>query len=73
MQTIVFNQAQREILNMMSCLHSEEDIADLKEVLVRFLNARMQRELDKLWENGTLTEEKMEMYKNEHLRTKYRA
>lgn len=69
--TATFNQAQREVLNTVSCLNSEEDVTALKRVLVQFLNDRLQRELDRLWDNGTLSEEKMETFAAEHLRTPY--
>lgn len=68
---MVLNQAQREILNVMSCLGKEEDLYELKKVLVAFLNERLQKELDVLWEDGILSEEKLETYRHEHLRTKY--
>lgn len=59
MQTQVLNQAQREVLNVMSCLGREEDLFELKKVLITFLNERLQRELDVLWDNGTLNEQKL--------------
>lgn len=71
MQTMVLNQAQREILNVMSCLGKDEDLYELKHLLVTFLNERLQRELDVLWDNGNLSEKKLEDYRHEHLRTKY--
>lgn len=71
MQTMVLNQAQREVLNVMSCLGKDEDLYELKKVLVAFLNERLQKELDVLWEDGILSEEKLETYRHEHLRTKY--
>lgn len=71
MQTMVLNQAQREVLNVMSCLGKDEDLYELKKLLVAFLNERLQRELDVLWEDGILSEEKLETYRHEHLRTKY--
>ena len=54
MQTMVLNQAQREVLNVMSCLSKDDDLSELKKLLVSFLNERLQRELDILWDNGTL-------------------
>ena len=71
MQTMVLNDAQREVLNVMSCLKRDEDIYELKRTLVNFLNDCLQRELDSLWNNGMLSEEKLESYRNEHNRTKY--
>ena len=71
MQTMVLNQAQREVLNVMSCLGKDDDLSELKQLLVSFLNERLQRELDVLWDNGTLDEKKLESLRHEHLRTPY--
>ena len=71
MQTMFLNQAQREVLNVMSCLGKDEDLSELKKLLVSFLNERLQRELDILWDNGTLDEKKLETLRHEHLRTSY--
>lgn len=68
---MILNQAQREVLNVMSCLGKDEDLYELKNILVKFLNERLQRELDVLWEDGILSEEKLETYRHEHLRTRY--
>ena len=71
MQTMVLNKAQREVLNVMSCLGNDDDLSELKKLLVSFLNERLQRELDILWDNGTLDEKKLENLRHEHLRTPY--
>ena len=71
MQTMVLNQAQREVLNVMSCLGKDDDLSELKKLLVSFLNERLQRELDILWDNGALDEKKLETLRHEHLRTSY--
>ena len=68
-----FTPAQYELVNMMSCLHNESDIMELKSVLVQFLNAKIQRELDGLYDDGTLSDERMEELAKQHLRTPYGA
>lgn len=35
------------------------------------MNERMQREMDKLWDSDSWSEEKLEAMKTEHLRTSY--
>ena len=71
MQTMVLNKAQREVLNVMSCLGNDDDLSELKKLLVSFLNERLQRELDILWDNGLLDDNKLESLSHEHLRTPY--
>ena len=72
MERVVFNPAQREILDVMSCMQTDEDLQALKAVLVQFLNDRLQRELNRLWDNGTIDEVKMNEWRNTHYRTPYR-
>ena len=48
------NHAQYEVLNALSCINQEEDVKELKSLIVQFLNSRLQKELNRLWENGTL-------------------
>ena len=36
------------------------------------LNDRLQRELDRLWDNGTINETKMDEWRNTHYRTPYK-
>lgn len=64
--------AQYELLNVLSCVQKDEDVVALKSVIVQFLNSRLQNEIDRLWDNGTLTEEKVSAWSNEHMRTPYK-
>ena len=72
LQSTTISPAQYEILNMLSCITREEDVVALKSVIVQFLNSRLQNELDRLWENGDITEEKITEWGHEHMRTPYR-
>lgn len=71
-QVLQFNPAQQAVLNVISCLQSEQDLADLKRTLVKFMNDRLQREIDKLWESGEMSNEKLQEMQSEHLRTTYK-
>ena len=67
-QQLRINPAQYELLNILSCVDKEEDIAELKSVIVQFLNTRLQKEINRLWDNGTLNEDKVEAWADEHMR-----
>ena len=71
-QVLELNQAQQAVLNVISCLQSEQDLADLKRTLIKFMNERLQREMDKLWESGEMSNEKLQEMQSEHLRTAYK-
>ena len=70
-QALKMNQAQYEVLSMLSCLNKQEDVAALKNVIVQFLNQKLQTEIDELYENGTLSDDIVDSWKNEHFRTPY--
>ena len=72
MQQLSINPAQYELLNLLSCINKEEDLVELKNVIVSFLNTRLQKEIDSLWENGTLNEETVKSWSEEHMRTPYK-
>ena len=68
-----FKPAQYEVVNMVSCLKRESDVVALKSILVGFINERLQGELDRLYEEGTLSDDKMSELASRHLRTPYGA
>lgn len=72
MQQLHFNTAQYELINLLSCVDKEEDIVELKEVIVQFLNKRLQKEIDKLWDARIVNEEVIEQWGKEHMRTPYK-
>ena len=69
---LTFNTAQYELINLLSCVNKEDDLAELKNVIVQFLNTRMQREIDKLWDAGVINDEQIEQWGKEHMRTPYK-
>ena len=71
-QVLELNQAQQAVLNVISCLQSEQDLADLKRTLIKFMNDRLQRKMDKLWESDEISNEKLQKMQSEHLRTAYK-
>lgn len=70
-QVIKFNQAQRDVLNVVSLLKSDEDVKALRKVLIDFVNNRLQQELDKLWDSDEWSEEKLQQMSKGNLRTHY--
>ncbi len=67
-----FNPAQLELLSTMASLNSEDDLIELKQAIARFFAERADRELERLWNNGTINEATLESWENEHMRTPYR-
>ena len=66
------NQAQTEVLNSMAHLHTDEDLRELRSALAKFFAERADREIERLWDEGTINENVLEGWKYEHMRTPYR-
>lgn len=66
------NAAQIEMMKAISCIETEEELYELKLLLSKFFAAKAQKELDKLWDDGTLNQETLNEIRKEHLRTPYR-
>jgi hypothetical protein len=67
------NPTQLHILNMFNYCHSEESMNELKDVLADFYAKQVQKEADRLWNEGTLNEESIERILDEHLLTPYKG
>ena len=67
------NAAQIELLHAMASIETEEDLYELKQTISKFFARKAQKELDKLWENGTLNQQKLDELRKQHLGTPYKS
>lgn len=67
----VLNEAQLKLLDLVSIMDSKEEIEGLRKVITDYLESQLRGELDRLWADGTLNEEKVESFRTLHERTPY--
>ena len=65
------NPAQIEILNMMSFVKTNTSWQHLKEAIADYFAKQLDSEINALWEDGTLNDEKIESFRTLHERTPY--
>ena len=65
------NQAQLQILDMLSCVKTPETLRDLNKVISDYFVQKADAELDMMWNEGTLNEERIENFRHLHERTPY--
>lgn len=65
------NQAQVEILRLLSHDLDETDIKEIKRRIVQYLAEKLDRLTDKVWEEKGWTASDMEDMLNTHMRTPY--
>ena len=70
-QTATMNQAQLQILDMSSFIKTPEALRDLNKVISDYFVQMADAELDRMWNEGTLNEERIENFRHLHERTPY--
>ena len=65
--------AQLELMNAAANVNSQEDLDALKLTLSLFFAEKAQREIDQMWEDGTLDQSKLDELRGQHLRTPYKT
>ena len=73
MQIDTLNQSQIMILESFAGAQDEQEVNDLMDVLRDFYAKRLEKELQRLWDDGTLDDQQLEQLRSEHLRTPYRV
>ena len=73
METMAINPAQRMIIESFAASRDEEELNDLMDMLRNFYATRLKREMQRLWDNGTLDQSALDKLADEHVRTPYRG
>ena len=71
MKTPLLNPTQKHLLQMFDHLPSEEVLAEVKAVLLRFYSSKLQDQIDKYWSDNNLDESTVDAILAEHMRTPY--
>ena len=71
-QVFSLNQAQLQLLDMMSFIKTPEALRDLNKVISDYFVKKADEEMAKMWNEGTLNEEKIESFRNIHERAAYK-
>lgn len=70
-QIAQLSPAQVNILDMMSFIKTPKAIDELNEFLSNYFSKKLDEEIDKLWADGSLNENKIESFRHLHERTAY--
>ena len=65
--------AQLELMNAAANVTSKDDLDALKLTLSLFFAERAQKAIDKMWDEGTFDQKKLDELRSLHLRTPYKT
>ena len=72
-QNVGLNQAQMDFLRLLSHFTTEEEVRELNDLVCKYYAQKIDEEMDRLWNEGKWSHEKIEETLKEHLRTPYNA
>ena len=72
MQINRMNQSQMMLLESFAGAQDEQELNALMDVLRNFYATRLETEMQRLLDNGTLDQKALDQLRQEHLRTPYR-
>lgn len=70
-QTTTLNPAQMQLLDMMSFVKTPEALHELNKVISDYFVQKADDEMNRMWDEGTLSEEHIESFRHLHECTPY--
>jgi hypothetical protein len=67
MQVDTMNESQMMILESFAGAQDEQELNALMDVLRNFYANRLESEMQRLWDDGTLNQERLDQLRGEHL------
>ena len=71
-QSGILTNLQLELLQIFQYQLEETQLVEVKELLANYFAEKATEEMDRLWEENNWSEETMESWSNEHMRTEYK-
>lgn len=65
--------AQMMVINSFATVTSPSEEEELRMLLLDFYNRKLQKEMERLWDEGILDQDKLDEMRSEHFRTPYTA
>lgn len=72
-QNLGLNKAQMDFLRLLAHFTKEEEVKELNDLVCEYYARKVDEGMDRLWDEGKWTEERIEETLKEHLRTPYNA
>lgn len=71
MKLTSLNPAQLSLLESFAGIESQEEMDELTRVIRDYYAKKLENELENLWNDGTLNQERLDDLRKQHLRTPY--
>ena len=68
---MTLHQAKMNLLRVVDCIRTIDDVQAIQQILANYYAQKAEEEMDRLWDNGTINEQVIEQWGQEHMRTPY--
>ena len=68
---MTLHQAKMNLLRVVDCIRMIDDVQAIQQILANYYAQKAEAEMDRLWDNGTINEQVIEQWGQEHMRTPY--
>ena len=68
---MTLHQAKMNLLRVVDCIRTIDDVQAIQQILANYYAQKAEAEMDRLWDNGTINEQVIEQWVQEHMRTPY--
>lgn len=68
---MTLHQAKMNLLRVVDCIRTIDDVQAIQQILANYYAQKAEAEMDRLWDNGTINEQVIEQWGQEHMRTPY--
>lgn len=69
----MFSTAQIEILDMMSHVNEQNDFVAIRNMISDYFAKKAEKAIEEMWNDGKIDLHTIDSWKNEHMRTPYKA
>ena len=66
------HDAKMNLLRVVDRIKTIEEVDAIRQLMADYYAKKVEKEMDRLWENGTINEQVIEQWGKEHMRTPYR-
>ena len=69
---MTLHQAKMDLLRVVDRIRTVDEVQAIRQILTNYYAQKVQDDMDRLWDNGTINEQVIEQWSKEHMRTPYR-
>jgi len=69
---MTLHQAKMNLLRVVDRIKTVDEVQAIQKILANYYAQKVNEEMDRLWDNGTINEQIIEQWGQEHMRTPYR-